>query len=453
MLAITTVHHIAPQAAPPAPPAPRAALAPLILWFTPGRNLAIRLLIALAFLAGLGAALAVLAPPPAGPVVRLALPPALPDPAALLPYLPATARAANTEMPVQPPTTAAPALYLVTADPAVQARALDCLAAAAWYEAGDDPPGMRAVVQVVLNRARHPAFPASVCGVVFQGSERTTGCQFSFTCDGSIAARHPGFAAWARARAVAAAALSGAVDARVGLATHYHADYVVPVWRNGLVKLAQVGLHLFYRWPGNWGTPTVLRTATSGEEPRMAALAALSPVHGPGDGPEDGPINGLASGGAGGDPAALAGLNGDLSANAAPLAYLPLDDADSLPRPGVRTGNHSGALTANGGNPAGTGQAATSRIVLMLDPAAFPGTYAMRALAACAERERCAVVGELLGHAAKGAPGTGPGFVYVRDRRTGAEGAWWDCRALPRANPARCLPQGSALARLLAQWR
>lgn len=431
MLAITSVHLVAPQAPPPPP---------LILWFTPGRNLAIRLLMALVFLAGLGAALNVLAPPLAGPVVRLALPPALPDPAALLPYLPETARAANAEMPIQPPATAAPALYLITADPAVQARALDCLAAAAWYEAGDDPPGMRAVVQVVLNRARHPAFPASICGVVFQGSERTTGCQFSFTCDGSIAARHPGFAAWARARAVAAAALSGAVDPRVGLATHYHADYVVPVWRSGLVKLAQVGLHLFYRWPGNWGAPAVLRTATSGDEPRMPALAALSPVHTP------------VNGGTGNDPAALAGLSPGSTADpahGASLPYLPLDDADGLHHPGARTNT----FAANGSNQTGTGQTATSRIVLMLDPAVFPGTYAMRALAACAERERCAVVGELLGNAATGVPGAGPGFVYVRDRRTGAEGAWWDCRALPRANPTRCLPQGSALTRLLAEWR
>jgi hypothetical protein len=94
------------------------------------------------------------------------------------------------------------------------------------------------------------------------------------------------------------------------------------------------------------------------------------------------------------------------------------------------------------------------------DPAALPSgnrtrdqsrhadRAAPRALAACAERERCAVVGELLG----AAPDAGPGFVYLRDRRTGAEGAWWDCAALPRANPSRCLPNGSALTRLLADW-
>ena len=417
---------------------------PLLVWLTPAGDLALRLVFALLFLAGLAAALTVLAPPPAGPAVRLALPPALPDPDALLPYLPGTARAANAAMPLQPPSIAAPEFRLspagtAAADTGALARALDCLAAAAWYEAGDDPPGMRAVVQVVLNRARHPAFPASVCGVVWQGSERRTGCQFSFTCDGSMQTRHPGAAALARARAVASAALFGAVDPRVGLATHYHADYVVPVWRSGLVKLAQVGLHLFYRWPGNWGSPAVLRGAGSGAEPRIPALASISPAHGGADGTFGGDA-GLALA-----VLAATGLAGSDPANPArgvPLAYLPLDDSDG--RAHLAADGKAAPSTL-----AAAAKGASARIVLMLDPAAFPGTYAMRALAACAARERCAAIGNLLGAPSGGSPG----FVYVRDRRTGAEGAWWDCQALPRANPSRCLPQGSALARLLAEWQ
>jgi hypothetical protein len=77
-------------------------------------------------------------------------------------------------------------------------RAIDCLAVAAWYEAGNDFDGQRSVIQVVLNRVAHPGFPKSVCGVVFQGSQRATGCQFTFTCDGSMARRHPSPAAMAR---------------------------------------------------------------------------------------------------------------------------------------------------------------------------------------------------------------------------------------------------------------
>ncbi|KUR70395.1 hypothetical protein AQZ52_16320 [Novosphingobium fuchskuhlense] len=404
---------------------------PLPEWAARPRQFALRLVMAALFLAALGAGLVLLAPPPAGPVVRLVLPPPLPDPAALLPYQPETARIANAAIPIEPPHAPAPPFRLGSADASAAARALDCLAAAEWYEAGDDPSGMRAVAQVVLNRARHPAFPSSVCAVVFQGSERTTGCQFSFTCDGSMQARHPGPAAWARARAVAGAALGGAVDPRVGLATHYHADYVVPVWRSGLVKLAQVGLHLFYRWPGEWGSPAVLRGSGGGTEPRIAAMAALSPAHAGDEGALAGAAAGLAPGSAG---------------TVQPLSYLPLDETDAAASSGARGGGPFD--TAAQGGQDGARQGGSSRIVLMLDPAAFPGTYAMRALAACAERPRCAVVGELLG----AAPGEGPGFVYLRDRRTGAEGAWWDCAALPRANPARCLPKGSALARLLADW-
>ncbi len=132
-------------------------------------------------------------------------------------------------------------------------RSLDCMTAAIYYEAANEPlDGQRAVAQVILNRVRHVAYPHSVCGVVFQGSERRTGCQFSFTCDGSMA-RIPSRQGWLRARGVASAALSGLVYAPVGLSTHYHADYVVPYWASSLTKVKTLGRHIFYRWPGLWG--------------------------------------------------------------------------------------------------------------------------------------------------------------------------------------------------------
>ena len=66
-------------------------------------------------------------------------------------------------------------------------RELECLADAVYYEArGETPSGQAAVAQVVMNRVRHPAFPKSICGVVFQGAYNRTGCQFSFACDGSM---------------------------------------------------------------------------------------------------------------------------------------------------------------------------------------------------------------------------------------------------------------------------
>ncbi|CAN5231846.1 hypothetical protein BH10PSE2_BH10PSE2_17480 [soil metagenome] len=133
-------------------------------------------------------------------------------------------------------------------------RDLECLTQAAYYEArGEGRDGMQAVAQVVLNRVRHPAFPKSVCGVVFQGAALRNGCQFSFTCDGSMRARvNP--VAWDRARDVASRALSGSVFAGVGNATHFHTMGVSPAWRSALIEVGQVGHHLFYRFGGRAGS-------------------------------------------------------------------------------------------------------------------------------------------------------------------------------------------------------
>ncbi|QNG49031.1 cell wall hydrolase [Sphingobium yanoikuyae] len=145
-------------------------------------------------------------------------------------------------------------------------RSLDCLTAAVYYEAGNEPlDGQRAVAQVVLNRVRHPAYPHSVCGVVFQGAERPTGCQFTFACDGALA-REPVPPLWARAREVASAALGGYVHAPVGWATHYHANYVVPYWAASLSKVAALGTHIFYRWQGGWGEAKAFSAPYSGQE-------------------------------------------------------------------------------------------------------------------------------------------------------------------------------------------
>jgi spore germination cell wall hydrolase CwlJ-like protein len=162
-----------------------------------------------------------------------------------------------------------------------RARALECLTSAIYYEAGQETAaGQRAVAQVVLNRVRHPAFPNSVCGVVYEGSTRPTGCQFTFTCDGSMA-RAPVPALWNRARKVADEMLAGGVYAAVGYATHYHANYVVPYWASSLTKTNVEGAHLFYRWPGGWGRPAAFSDRWSGREadPSALRLAALSAPH------------------------------------------------------------------------------------------------------------------------------------------------------------------------------
>lgn len=134
-------------------------------------------------------------------------------------------------------------------------RELECLADAVYYEArGETPSGQAAVAQVVMNRVRHPAFPKSICGVVFQGAVNRTGCQFSFACDGSMRrARDVG--AWARARKIASRTLAGAMPSEVGSATHFHTINVSPGWGPRLLRVAQVGMHIFYRF-GRGGVST-----------------------------------------------------------------------------------------------------------------------------------------------------------------------------------------------------
>ena len=212
--------------------------------------------------------------------------PALPKPLPtdIRDMAPETALAVNSHIPVAggPNPSAAPFVF-GKASAETRARALECLTSAIYYEAGQESTaGQRAVAQVVLNRVRHPAFPNSVCGVVYEGSTRATGCQFTFTCDGSMA-RLPVPALWDRARNVAEEMLAGRVYAPAGYATHYHANYVVPYWASSLTKTAIEGAHIFYRWQGGWGRPAAFSDRWSGLEGspsalRMAALSAPRPV-------------------------------------------------------------------------------------------------------------------------------------------------------------------------------
>ena len=160
------------------------------------------------------------------------------------------------------------------------ARALHCMTQAIYYEAAREPVrGQQAVAQVVLNRLRHPAYPKSVCGVVYPGSALSTGCQFTFTCDGTLRWQ-PQAALWRQAQEVAKKALAGYVDKDVGSATHYHAAYVSPYWAPTLIKMTQVGQHIFYRWTGPWGEPPAFTGRYEGREANLTPqlLASLDPL-------------------------------------------------------------------------------------------------------------------------------------------------------------------------------
>jgi len=153
----------------------------------------------------------------------------------------------------------------IRSDTASHATALGCLTEAIYYEAANESTaGKRGVAQVILNRVAHPAYPSSVCGVIYQGWSAPV-CQFSYTCDGSLA-RRPIAHLWQQSREVARAALAGHVEETVGTATHYHADYVLPYWAFRLDKVHVEGRHIFYRLPGRAGRAANFTARWNGRE-------------------------------------------------------------------------------------------------------------------------------------------------------------------------------------------
>ena len=214
------------------------------------------------------------APPPAADaIVEAATGEAVTD----FEALGATAEMINASLPfASGPNPAAAGFTGATSSDQSFERAHLCLTQAIYYEAGFEPvEGRRAVAQVVLNRVKHPAFPNSVCGVVYEGAKKPV-CQFSFTCDGSLD-RRPAAGAWEQAKTLAAEALRGKVEKSVGMATHYHADYVAPRWAPMLAKTKRIGAHIFYRWPGGWGKPAAFRQAYRGEPYSWLSLRRTAP--------------------------------------------------------------------------------------------------------------------------------------------------------------------------------
>ena len=130
----------------------------------------------------------------------------------------------------------------------------ECLARGIYFEArGESELGQAGVAQVILNRVRNPAYPATICGVVYQNKTWRNRCQFSFACDGIRDRVHFG-RAWNTAQKVATAVSNGTIWLQdVGDATHYHANYVRPRWARKMKKTDRIGRHIFYRTKnGGW---------------------------------------------------------------------------------------------------------------------------------------------------------------------------------------------------------
>ncbi|QIG53183.1 cell wall hydrolase [Altererythrobacter sp. BO-6] len=291
-------------------------------------------------------------------------------------------------------------------------RAAECLAAAAWYEAGNDPVGQRAVIQTVVNRVNNASFPNTFCGVVFEGSELPTGCQFTFTCDGSLERRRPSPSAWKSALALSQQALAGFVEKNVGTATHYHAAYVNPWWSGKLERLSMVGPHIFYRWPGGKGTLSgQRRLGTEGiyDELRERSLAETAALE---------------------------------NATVVP-GIMPVDKG-----PVYELSAHA--------NPPKSPQ--SSAIFLTVEQGEPSGRWAMAAMKACKGQSDCQVLGyagkeQMLRNQA-GAPAerSRPIFLFIRDAASAMSLALWDCEKVDRPSAKECLPADkSALANLLRE--
>lgn len=157
-------------------------------------------------------------------------------------------------------------------------RQNQCLAEAIYYEARSESlNGQLGVAEVIANRVNDHRYPNTICDVVYQGATRTTGCQFTFTCDGATD-KQPRGAKWDKAQSIAAHVIMGLNERKTGGATHYHATYVNPVWNSGLIKTRKIGTHIFYRFPrgSEWSVASARQTARLAQ--RRAGLKTLVPA-------------------------------------------------------------------------------------------------------------------------------------------------------------------------------
>jgi hypothetical protein len=196
--------------------------------------------------------------------------------------------------------------------------------------------------------------------------------------------------------------LNGKIDAEVGLATHYHTDWVRPYWSDTLSKIAIVDTHLFFRWPGFWGTPPAFRHDIAAAEPRIAKMAPLSPAH-----------------------AGTAALASDQPV---------MTDEDSL------SAAKEAKIIADRKN-----QGKPDTILVELDPRAAPETYLTMALRLCGERPYCKLLGwtnpmlkpksEAMGELERAAMS----FSYLRDDSANFEKALWNCSEYRRDDSRQCM--------------
>jgi spore germination cell wall hydrolase CwlJ-like protein len=123
-----------------------------------------------------------------------------------------------------------------------------CLSEVMYYEArGEGTEGQMAVAEVIFHRLRHGHYGRSICGVVYEGAA-SSGCQFSFACNGALAQKKSPVA-WHNTEILAARILAGevALSDTTGDATSFHAVSVNPDWADDMERTVQIGNHVFYK--------------------------------------------------------------------------------------------------------------------------------------------------------------------------------------------------------------
>jgi hypothetical protein len=206
--------------------------------------------------------------------------------------------------------------------------------------------------------------------------------------------------------------LSGNVFPAVGLATHYHTDWVVPYWSKSLEKIAQVGTHLFFRWPGYYGKQAAYSGRYASGEVVTGRIQALV---------EADQIDRAA-----GDVAAI-----DPSME----SYMP----KTVQLAGVTAVDLQGSAVRYANS-------ATGDYIVRLEADAFPGSFAVLAHQMCKANDMCSVWGWTR---PADMPMTFPipapaqrsaSFLYEKTvaRPTGV--ARWNCREFGDRPASQCLP-------------
>lgn len=123
------------------------------------------------------------------------------------------------------------------------AKQVECMAKAIYFEAGNEPvTGRIAVAKVVLNRMNSGYYPQNVCGVVYQRNYQAAGCQFTWACrkDNRIASKEM----YEEAVVIAESVMMGFhTDISMG-ATSFNNR---PFRDKRLAQTAKIGNHYFYK--------------------------------------------------------------------------------------------------------------------------------------------------------------------------------------------------------------